>query len=236
MRLITHAFHQISCLGPRRNETETQEAPRPLGRVTPRSVPSSAALPATAQHSHGLNTQHAGRVQPVSLQQAQLPVAKFYFRHPQHGEVNVQRALKAAGKNEIQFTITHQGCTVTHTMYVSDHDSNHHDASTLGYGDIFLPENMQDKGISYLLHFAAADAAERLGTEKFVIDNVVSDAMRRVCNKLGMEDDGDLPEYYSGDPVTVKDQCDSHMRQKGWMRQQSASSASGAAAVLRSRE
>lgn len=103
-------------------------------------------------------------------------------------------------------------------MYVTDRDSNYNNASTLGYSDIFLPEEMQHKGIIYLLHFAAAESALRLGTGKFVVENVVSADMHKVCRNLGLNEDGVGFGYYSGAAEGVKDRCIDALRERGWMR------------------
>ncbi|WP_345829525.1 hypothetical protein AAGR22_21460 [Erwinia sp. HDF1-3R] len=161
-------------------------------------------------------------VHNVSPEEKKLFADTFSFRHPEYGSVDIHRDNKKDSDRIITLTIKmddeKQKKGWSKEMYISNEDPEHHGDSTVGYSDIVLPENMQNKGISHLLHYAATDAASRLGVKKFVIDNVVSVAMHSVCARLEMKEDGLSFGSYSGNPDSIKDKCSENMRRKGWIR------------------
>jgi hypothetical protein len=93
--------------------------------------------------------------------------------------------------------------------------------STFGYGDIYLPEEMQQKGIGYLLHYAGADAAVKLKVLRLVVWNVVSPPMHALCDKMGMANDGVVANSYSGDPRQVAKNTATKAQAKGWLVERS---------------
>ncbi|MBR7964611.1 hypothetical protein KDW41_29940 [Burkholderia vietnamiensis] len=102
-------------------------------------------------------------------------------------------------------------------MYVTNSDLEYGGRSTFGYGDIFLPEQMQQKGIGYLLHYAAAEAAVKLKVQRLVVSNVVSGSMHALCEKMGLANDGVALDSYSGDPERVASNAATKTQAKGWL-------------------
>ncbi|MGV2292718.1 hypothetical protein AAHK20_28690 [Trinickia sp. YCB016] len=119
---------------------------------------------------------------------------------------------------DIQYTAKDgKAATYRHTMYVSNEDPVHGNRSTLGYGDIDMPHEMQGKGIGYTYHAAAAQAAKELGVHSLVVDDCVSEPMRNLCEKTGMSDANSAAMYsFAGNPDAMIANNQSKASQRGW--------------------
>lgn len=141
----------------------------------------------------------------------------YRWTHPLHGALTITRRPKAAKENSTTFEIAlNNRVNDIHSMFITLHDDEFSGHSTLGYNDIFLNDELQGKGISYLLHAAAAETAKLMNLEKFAIGSVVSDVMHTACAGCKMEDNGIASGYYSADPSTVFNACQLKIRKKGW--------------------
>ncbi|WP_175865919.1 hypothetical protein [Burkholderia cepacia] len=164
----------------------------------------------------------ARAVSPVEPELRTLAPAFYKASHQHHGEFSLEQLGKASDSRVVEFKLqlkTRKGGVVSarQEMYVDNSDPEYGGCSTFGYGDIYLPEEMQQKGIGYLLHYAGADAAIKLKVRRLVVSNVVSEPMHAVCDKMGMADDGVVANSYSGDPRQVAQNCATKAQAKGWL-------------------
>lgn len=219
MPVFNAGLRCLPCCG---NESDSSshelETPPPIHSSAASSIRQPASLV-----NHEPSPVASGSLHSVqgATPEAKTVYAQLYkFRHPVHGRVSVKREKKEANAGVMTFnmTLSHAGSRYTHRqdMRVMNSDADHHGASTLGYGDIELPEAMQNRGLSYLLHFAAAEAAQLLGVEKFTIDNVVSPNMENACQRLGMKVDGAYAGHYSTTPEALKQASRAGIQPKGW--------------------
>ncbi|WP_208662101.1 hypothetical protein [Kosakonia sp. MUSA4] len=219
MYTIAQSLRQLCCISPQIEEpTELQETSA-VRTVSPQDV--HATAPNQPQNL-AVDLPASENIHAISVEKRNLFAGSFHFRHPRHGNIEIFRVAKSDKQNTLDFKINLSGKGVESSyiqrMYVTDRDDNYNNASTLGYSDIFLPMEMQHRGIIYLLHFAAAESVLRLGADKFVVDNVVSAEMHKVCQNLGLKEDGIGFGYYSGAAEGVKERCIDYMHTKGWMR------------------
>ncbi len=140
--------------------------------------------------------------------------------HPSIGQFNVQANPIAPGSGEMRFdlaleTPTGQRVETQHYMNYSPSDPAHGGHSSLSFGDIELPKEMQGKGLGTMYLAAAAKEAKRLGVELLAIDNVVSKAMHTLCNRAGMTQRF-VPGFYELDPDTLVRNCEDRATSKGW--------------------
>ena len=90
---------------------------------------------------------------------------------------------------------------------------NIHPGSSLGYGDIDMPEGMRGKAIGYLYHYVAALTAQELGVDFLAVDTVVSPPMEKLCEGLGMTA---RIGGYGGRPNDVIAAAQAKSAAKGW--------------------
>ncbi|UYR03761.1 hypothetical protein [Ralstonia pseudosolanacearum] len=141
-------------------------------------------------------------------------------RHPSIGRFNVQANPIAPGSDGKRFNLALETPTghlveTEHWMTYSLNDPAHGGHSSLSFGDIELPEEMQGKGLGTMYLAAAAKEAKSLGVELVAIDNVVSEAMRTLCNRVGMTQRF-VPGFYELDPSTLLRNCEQRAANKGW--------------------
>lgn len=142
------------------------------------------------------------------------------MRHGKLGDVTLVRHPKTADKStvEFEFDFQHPAGELTNfrkEVYVTEHDALHENKSTLGYSDIYLPKEMQNKGVINLLHKALGDAALSMGIEKVAIDDVVSPHMMHVCESQGMG--YAAGSGFNGEPAAVIEKCNDKLVGKGWI-------------------
>lgn len=224
MNLTTPGIFSNCCLPAQLNEAaQPHQNTENVGRENinaqpPRHEDMSVSYRGERPAVSPMDNQSVSGVQSVTPEQTKLVPAEFHFTHHLHGAVSIKREAKTMDQNNIMLTITLGSSVYRKQIYISNSDDSYQGQSTLGYSDIDFPDAMINKGISHLFHYAAVDAAERMGVDKFVIASVVSDTMHRVCERLKMNDDGAGFGHYSGKPQKVKDECDHNMRRKGWGR------------------
>ncbi len=152
-------------------------------------------------------------------ERAELKKMVYRMHNQGHEQVVLIRHPKIATRDVITFEL----CLYHHSkvivilkkdVYVVAKDSLHGNQSTVGYGDIDFPENMRNKGISYLLHKALADAALVAGISKVAIDNVVSEEMKHICEVLEMK--FGAAGGFNGAPDGIIKKCDAKLVGKGW--------------------
>ena len=141
--------------------------------------------------------------------------------HASHGKLDIVREPRDGSSNKVVFTLSltpRAGTprTFKHQMYINDRDAHHRKHSTLGYGDIDLPASMQRIGIGYAYHFAAAQAAVKLGVDYLAVDSVVTDAMQSLCTGIGMKDTF-TENCYCGKPQEVCPLAEQRVAEKGWL-------------------
>jgi GNAT superfamily N-acetyltransferase len=142
------------------------------------------------------------------------------YSHPLIGRFMVQANPITPGSDQMRFdlkleTPSGQRIETQHHMLYSTNDPAHGGHSSLSFGDIELPEEMQGKGLGTMYLAAAAEQAKKLGVELVAIDNVVSAAMRTLCNRVGMTQRF-VPGFYELDPNTLLRNCESRAANKGW--------------------
>lgn len=158
--------------------------------------------------------------QAQDFTQRPLAQASFRFEHAALGRLDIQRDAKPADNNRIDFHLTYtassgQAIHFAHAMYIVNRDSSHGQHSTFGYGDISMPDAMQHLGIGYVYHAVAALTAGLLGVEYLAVDTAVSEPMRRLCQRIGMQDQF-VMESYEGAPGTVLTEACARFGEKGW--------------------
>jgi hypothetical protein len=152
-------------------------------------------------------------------ERAELKKMVYRMHNPHHGDVILVRHPKTADRNIVAFELAFDdksGKVVQFKkdMYVMAQDPLHGNQSTIGYGDIDFPEDMRNKGISYLLHKALADAALITGISKVAIENVVSEEMKHICAILEMGFGAD--SSFNGAPDAIIKKCNAKLVGKGW--------------------
>lgn len=164
-------------------------------------------------------------IQSIAPTSRALPGATYRVSHPVHGDVTIERQPKSADSKTVTFNIQLQpgngGSAVhyAHCMYVDNVDDEHRGHSTLGYADIFMPEEMQGKGIGYAYHAAAAQAARDLGVDRLVVNNCVSEPMRNLCENTGMSDlEASAAFSYAGSPEALIASNQHKSSQRGWVQ------------------
>lgn len=138
--------------------------------------------------------------------------------HPVHGELTISREEKSEQQNELTFKlhlVKPNGDTFedSHTMYVTRSARNYRNESAVGYNYIDLDEEFQGKGVGYVLHAAAAEAAKELDARLLVIDDVSTDAMRAFCVRTGMTANCDS---YSLSPMLAEEVFTQKAFARGW--------------------
>lgn len=144
----------------------------------------------------------------------------YKMSHLKYGQCTVKRLPKTKSDTIAAFEISLGGLKnqrpFSKYIYIVNNDEGYQNRSTIGYSDIFLPDEMQNKGLINLLHFHMADSATSLGVEKVVVSNVVSDAMHTACKNAGMKDNGNSMHSYSGTPDVVSKNCLDTLEKRGW--------------------
>lgn len=153
-------------------------------------------------------------------QGARLGKMVYKLRHPDHGELTLTRHPKEPDSKEVRFELklhdlSQAESRMTKAVYVTNEDPDHGDHSTIGYGDIDFPEEMQNKGVSYMFHRALADAGELLRVDKVAIDSVVSPFLEAACLRMGM-DNGDNAGGFNSPPDEMRQACDSILARRHW--------------------
>lgn len=219
MNTIAQGLRQLCCISPSAEESTELQLTSAVRTAAQQEMSAIALNPPP---NLAVDLPASENIHAISAEKRNLYAGSFHFRHPRHGDIEIFRLAKNNTQNTLDFKVNLSGkegeSSYIQRMYVADRDGNYNNASTLGYSDIFLPTEMQHRGIIYLLHFAAAESALRLGADKFVVDNVVSAEMHKVCQNLGLNEDGVGFGYYSGAAEGVKERCIDYMHTKGWMR------------------
>jgi GNAT superfamily N-acetyltransferase len=138
--------------------------------------------------------------------------------HPLHGELTVVRQSKAENENQLTFSLTlvqPDGETIedSHDMFVTRSARSHPNESAVGYNYIDLDEGFQGKGVGYVLHAAAAEAAVELDARHIVIDDVSTDAMFGFCRQTGMKENYNS---YSLSPPLAEEAFKNKAAYRGW--------------------
>jgi len=159
------------------------------------------------------------RNSPVDFEKQALPPVRGLVNHADHGGLRVARAAKEPGSTRVRFDLALVGVdgqrsSTIHSVYVINSDDRHGGRSTLGFGDIDFPSEMQGKGIGSVYLDAVAQTARDLGVDLVVVQNVVTPAMDAVCTKLGMRTVG--RSDYALDPATLHENALARGKQKGW--------------------
>ena len=179
------------------------------------SSPSKKSKP-TADGAGSTNSVGAVEYKP---ERAHLGKMVYRMSHAHHGEATLVRHPKAVDSKAIKFEVglrdsSGRATQFVKDMYITDEDANHSNFSTIGYGDIDFPEEMKNKGMSYLVHKALADAGVLLNIKKVAIDDVVSDVLSATCSKLGMS--YGAGSSFNAEPAMLKKACDIALSRKGW--------------------
>lgn len=173
------------------------------------------------------NPAHFARATQARVNNALLPADKslpafvvVQMSHETHGDAEIS-CVKLSKYDSVQFQISlkpHNGQTVVdrHIMYVDNRDSDHHNASTLGYGDIDLKQGLRGKGVGYLYHLAAAEVARKLGITFFVVNNVLPGPMTGLCTKSGMA--LGTASSYELSPETLIENLTENLNDREWIR------------------
>lgn len=155
-------------------------------------------------------------------ERARLGKMVYTLTHRGHGEMTLTRQPKDPASREVKFDLAlhsplgeESRTSQPVVAYVTEQDDDHFGQSTLGYGDLFFPREMQGKGMSYAFHRALADAGELLGVDKVAIENVVSPYLKAACSKMGMEFGGNGGSYNLS-PKELKKNCDAILAQRDW--------------------
>ncbi|MBN3829427.1 hypothetical protein G3O00_38385 [Burkholderia sp. Ac-20384] len=161
-----------------------------------------------------------GEAVSVNPESTEIPATKYEATHERYGNLTIQQAKKSRQSKLISYNLVlrFRGDIYEYRkdMIVDSADTEYGGRSTLGYSDIYLPEKMQNKGVGYMLHYALAEAGLAAGTDLIVVSSVVSDAMRRLCEQVGMKEDGVGWGSYSGRPAEVAQLAAKRARAKGW--------------------
>lgn len=190
----------------RRQSSAGNRAPR--AALTPPGSPSSNASSSSSARTSSVQSAHSPRS------------SQSVYSHPSIGQFSVQAHPIAPGSNELCFdmaleTPTGRRIETQHQMEHSQSDPCHGGHSSISFGDIEFPEEMQGKGLGTMYLAAAAKEAKKLGVELVGIDNVVSGAMRTLCNRVGMTQQF-VPGFYELDPDTLLRNCERRAADKGW--------------------
>ena len=153
-------------------------------------------------------------------ERARLGKMVYTLRHRDHGELTLTRLPKDPASNAVTFDLALRSPSgkesrTPQAVYIAEQDGDHSDQSTIGYGDISFPAEMQGMGMSYVFHRALADAGQLLGVDKVAIDSVVSPHLEAACNRMGMEF-GDNPGSYNLSPEEMKKNCDTILAARNW--------------------
>lgn len=153
-------------------------------------------------------------------ERARLGKMVYRLKHRDHGEMTLTRRPKDSASKAVTFDLalcspSGKKSRATQSAYVTEQDDDHSGQSTIGYGDICFPSQMQGKGMSYAFHRALADAGELLGVDKVAIDSVVSPHLEAACDKMRMGY-GDNPGSYNLSPEQLKKNCDAILSEKNW--------------------
>ncbi|KZN15286.1 hypothetical protein [Marinomonas sp. TW1] len=130
----------------------------------------------------------------------------YFFMHEDHGELKIIRNTKERDNREIYFTVelstleeeekkkkkkkTNIRTTVTVIIENESElvwENRLISVSSIGYGDINLPESMQGKRVIYLLHHVFALTGLELGVQVFEVRSIVNEALNHICPQCGMK-------------------------------------------------
>lgn len=125
---------------------------------------------------------------------------RYFFIHENHGELKIIRNTKERDNREILFTVElstfeeeeKKNIRTTVTVIIENEneliwEDSLTSVSSIGYGDIDLPESMQSKKIIYLLHHVFALTGLELGVQVFEVRSIVNEALEYICSQCGME-------------------------------------------------
>lgn len=182
-------------------------------KLDSRKLPVASFSPTT----QSMGSSNVGRTPEIGV----LGEEMYKMSHPKYGQCTVKRLPKTKDDTIATFEISLGGQKnqrpFSKSIYICNHDPDYQNQSTIGYSDIFLPDEMQNMRLINLLHFHIADSAKSLGVEKVVVSNVVSSAMHKACERAGMEDNGNSMYSYSGTPDDVSQNCLDTLKEKGWL-------------------
>lgn len=191
-------------------------------RVPASASAASASMPGLESYSARLRKGAARTALTPQMRAAHSPHS--VYSHPSIGRFNVQANSIAPGLEPGSYVMrfdmalerpTGQRIETQHYMTYSESDVAHGGHSSLSFGDIELPEEMQGKGLGTMYLATAAKEAKKLGVELLAIDNVVSTAMRTLCERVGMTQRF-VPGFYELDPGTLITNCENRVASKGW--------------------
>lgn len=227
------------CPANRSNEADKAESVaaldsgRPPSAIEPPQIPLSRIHAAASYASYSTAERLAqspcyGPRQSQTPTAAQVPsskpltTAQYSLLHSQFGKLSITREEKTVDSKHVSFALRlGEYESFRHNMVVIDKDEIHGGKSTLGYSDIEMSEELQGKGISYAYHQAAAKAAQELGVDLFVIDNVVSPAMESACFGMQMTESPGLWGYYEASPSKIIESTEAKLGEKRWTLQPS---------------
>lgn len=184
--------------------------------------PKAAPNPSTSpQQGRSAATESRARTQAAmvgTIESRSLTSKIMKATHPLHGELTVERQAKAENENQLTFNLTlvqPNGETIedSHEMFVTRSARNYPNQSAVGYNYIDLDEGFQGKGVGYVLHAAAAEAAVELDARLLVIDDVSTDAMFGFCRQTGMKENFNS---YSLSPPLAEEVFKNKAAFRGW--------------------
>lgn len=153
----------------------------------------------------------------------------YFFMHEDHGELKIIRNTKERDNREIHFTVElstlekkkkkKKNIRTTVTVIIENEseliwENRLISVSSIGYGDIHLPESMQGKRIIYLLHHVFALTGLELGVQVFEVRSIVNEALNHICPQCGME--GSNPSSYVGGCNHVQAMSLKKAQSHGW--------------------
>lgn len=194
----------------------------PGSEARPRTsnLPPRLSASATGAATGAQRTTAARDAGAVTAIQQRLPASTTALTHPRHGQAEFRRADKAAGSREVGFALTltpHEGepLTETHSMYLRQGSELYSNKLILEFGDIFLPEGAQRKGLGSLYLREAAKTAQQAGAAFVVVDGIVSEGMVRLCRSSGMSPRAGTDALFAS-PTTILEALNTRARMGEW--------------------
>jgi hypothetical protein len=154
------------------------------------------------------------------LEKSTLAARTSILNHPVHGQLRVSRQAKGEDSNRVAFDlqlIAKDGsvsqCRVK--FAVENSAPYHNGRSTLSSDEMDLEPSMRGKGVAALVLAEVALAGRQLGVDLIAGDNVVSDQMHIVCEKLGMSE-STIRNSYEITPDALLLNAQARSIAKGW--------------------